>query len=423
MPLSVLGLHECLPAATALALWNIQEGTLFALVSVAGDTEQVLTCCAGADFCWTLYNKLYFIPKHLMLFRTRPQGNVLQEGVIQAQSLETHACSVQHCSPSPGPQPRVTAGCLEYSEAAPDPSGQTALLPQVISEVALVATDEPTQTHEFKSLPDGSADYAATSAPPLDAGSRDKAPARLSPAADYHKFSSELRSLCTALLAIPDKLASVCCACPAALRPRNLIPQLFTSVIRTSRGTVQLGGTTADGECQEAPHTHVLVALAALVTSATLRGHAAVVARWMHQQHAHARAWAHTCVSVTATASTIVKQQGGSSDVSSLARPPHASDTCVCVSHALLHVSEPSVHERLWHSLLEASVQSLETRKASSRGLVDMRVSTGVCAAMWHKGTSLVLPHAQQVSFWVKLLTVRGARLPPAALLHSVLVR
>ena len=125
---------------------------------------------------------------------------MLQEGVTQAQSAETHACSAQHRSPSRGPQPNVTAGSLENSEAAPDPSGQTPLLPQVISEVALVATDEPTQTYEFRSLPDGSADSAATSAPLLDAGSGDKAPARLSPAADYHKFSSELRSLCTCLL-------------------------------------------------------------------------------------------------------------------------------------------------------------------------------------------------------------------------------
>ena len=167
---------------------------------------------------------------------------------------------------------------------------------------------------------------------------------------------------------------------------------------------------------------HVLVALAALVTSATLRGHAETVARWMHEQRAHACVHTEGC-RAPCIADAAANPHEGNKHMAPSERSSHACSVCMHVCRALAHVSEPSVHERLWHALLEASIQKLETRKPSSGALVDMVVSTGVGSTMWLKGTALVLPHAHLVKFWVKLLTGRGRRLPPAALLHSVMVR
>lgn len=350
--------------------------------------------------------------------RTTQKRNLVQEEVTRPVSESCQACTTQTFTPSPLPPSNGTR--------MPEATAHTPLLPQLLAEVALVTTYEPPHSHP--NVPYASAGSQGGSIHPAT-NPAEQEHSRSTLAEGSQKLASELRTLCTALIAIPDKLASVCCACPAPLRPRNLLPQLFTSVIRTRAISNACKGTVED-ERQVLQQMHVQVALAALVTSATLRGHADTVARWMHQQHAHA--WVHADglgdatsagVGMQCIVEGIVNRQESSGTVLSEEHSPHACATCMCVSSALALVSEPSVHERLWHALLEASVQKLETRKPSSWTLVNTRVSTGVCAALWLGGTAHALPRVQLVSFWVKLLTVRGARLPPAALLHTVMVR
>lgn len=331
--------------------------------------------------------------------------------------------SAQHCVVSPHPRSNdnsTPVATESTQEECTSPAMGASLLPQIISETALIVTDQPPPSHT--NLPDASASSRSDNAPVTKNSDIEESSGTFLKSADCEKLYSELRTLCTALLAIPDKLASVCCACPAPLRPRNLLPQLFISLIRVSPIQSTIANPRCEmgqGLCMQLMHVHV--ALAALVTSATLRGHADTIARWLHQCDAHACVQPQSVPSTT-TCHGADEQKGGGSTESSSGRSPHVSGTCMTMSRALAHVSAPNVHERLWHALLEASVQKLETQKPSSWTLVDPVVSRGMFTELWLQGTAHALPRVQHVTFWVKLLTTRGARLPPAALLHAVLV-
>jgi hypothetical protein len=321
----------------------------------------------------------------------------------------------------------------------------TPLLQQLVAEAALISTGYPTSRHAGTNVPEPHMESSISAgATPGDAKpsstTKKEASRKLNEAEGSGKLASELRTLCTALLAIPDKLASVCCACPAPLRPRNLLPQLFSCIIHDSAPSTlsssietesgARAGSGSDGQRVHLCRTHVVTALSALITSATMRGHAEIVARWLHQQEAHAWLLPTARTATKLEANHQSRPEDADTDTPEIleehsstkhSHDPYACSTCMSVSSALAQVQETSCHERLWYALLEASVQKLETRKASNRSLVDMRVSTTVCAALWLRGTAHVLPQQQQVQFWVRLLTARR-RLPPAALLHLVLV-
>jgi hypothetical protein len=371
------------------------------------------------------------------------QDNLVQPSSAKLPSEATHACSALHISTPPLDSSATTS--LQMQEHPPA-SSHAPLFLQLVAEVSLLATEAPLSRRPAANLPEPSTEsssYAAAT-PGTAKGSTsitEECARKLTESEGSHKLASELRTLCTALLAIPDKLASVFCACPAPLRPRNLLPQLFTCIIRhtpapTTTSSVNgeigaRGGGCLDEWQPNLQRRHVHVAVSALISSATLRGHADIVARWLHQQDAHA--WLHNPPRSAARLKIgsfcpAEEREGVSIESQEEDRQvscPHNPDscaTCMCVSGALAQALEASVHERFWHALLEASVQKLETRKASSSSLVDMHVSRRVCANFWLRGTVHALPEVQQVQFWVKVLTVRGARLPPAALMHVMLV-
>lgn len=301
----------------------------------------------------------------------------------------------------------------------------TPLLVQLVSEAALLATARPLVRNKPLSI--------SAEVPENPGEAPDGSEGR-------EKLESELRKLCTALLAIPDKLASVCCPCPGPLRPRNLLPQLLSSVLQHTRSYTTANARTALKDAVGAAHEdavstggsakelllpmHVQTAVAALLTSATLRGHADIFARWIHQASTHQLAQSHAPdypSRVHVSPGGLHYQQEVDEKFKTM-HETHASHACIAVSGALGEVTEPSVHERLMRALLEASIQKLETRKASSWSLVDMHVSQRIIATLWLRGISQALPKVQHVGFWVKQISLKGTCLPPAAVLQLLMV-
>lgn len=164
-------------------------------------------------------------------------------------------------------------------------------------------------------------------------------------------------------------------------------------------------------------YTAALCGLRALLSVATLRGHADTAARWcMHAMHTQANGR-------SGGEGQVDPSPGRPVDLTTRQRQPERRPgTDACIPAALAQISDTGVHERLWHAMLmhaAAAAPECEARPAEGGG--ERPGAAGVLGVLWRDGTARALPEAQHVTFLLQLQTRPGRPLPPQAQLLLLL--
>lgn len=167
--------------------------------------------------------------------------------------------------------------------------------------------------------------------------------------------------------------------CPH-LTTAHLLPQVLTQLCSHAE-LVQ-----AQQPCMHASTGHAEMAkvfLAEMISSATKRGHADVVAAWLLQ--------------------------------------PNNSDTALRSAHAvcaaLTNVTTSLAHEQLWTALVTSSslVAFEGAGHAAASHMAAHLQQMQILRHLWKQGTAAALPQEQHAVFACTLLGRRSKRLPPAA--------
>lgn len=199
---------------------------------------------------------------------------------------------------------------------------------------------------------------------------------RRTPASAAPKQCSQL---CSRMLSLEAAVPRLRKRCPS-MQPGVLLPRLLDDAAAArapadahEAAEGSKGGTADRADHRTNPEWCAGTFAAALVSTAALRGHGAVVAQWV-------------LAPSTATSSS----QAGRSEL---------------FAAALARIGEPAVHEKVWQSLLHAGGCSAER----------FTTPLDTLSSLWHEGTARALPPAQHGVF-VADLALRGqGRLTPAA--------